>query len=68
MFTAFAGSISGLYMIWTKEVAGDVVQHVGLSLNAILIMMLCAALALRYALARNFLLHRLWALRLYLAR
>ena len=55
-------------MIWTKEVAGDVVQHVGLSVNAILIMMLCAALALRYALARNFLLHRLWALRLYLAR
>lgn len=66
LFTAFVGSISGLYMIWTKEVTGDVVQHVGISVNAILIM-LCAALALRYALARNFRLHRQWALRLYLA-
>jgi len=44
---------------------GDLSQHLGQSLNAVLIMF-CASMALPYALARDFKTHRRWALRLYL--
>ncbi len=65
MLTAFAMSITGLYRIWFRGAVGDLAQHVAISLNAVLIM-LFAALALRYALARDFKTHRRWALRLFL--
>ena len=65
MLTAFTISIAGLYMLWGRGSVGDFSQHLGQSLNAVLIM-LCAAMALRYALARDFKTHRRWALRLYL--
>jgi len=63
--TAFAISIAGLYMTWIRGSVGDLSQHLGSSLMAVLIV-LCAAMALRYALARDFKTHRVWALRLYL--
>ena len=63
--TAFAISIAGLYMTWIRGSVGDVSQHLGSSLMAVLIMV-CAVMALRYALARDFKTHRRWALRLYL--
>jgi tetratricopeptide (TPR) repeat protein len=63
--TAFTISIAGLYMMWVRGSVGDISQHLGQSLNAVLIM-LCAVMALRYALARDFKTHRRWALRLYL--
>jgi tetratricopeptide (TPR) repeat protein len=63
--TAFTISIAGLYMMWVRGSVGDLSQHLGQSLNAVLIM-LCAIMALRYALARDFKTHRRWALRLYL--
>jgi uncharacterized membrane protein len=63
--TAFTISIAGLYMMWIRGSVGDLPQHLGASLMAVLIM-LCAAMALRYALARDFKTHRRWALRLYL--
>jgi hypothetical protein len=63
--TAFAISIAGLYMLWFRGTVGDLAQHLGQSLDAVLIM-LCSALALRYALARNFRTHRRWALRLFM--
>ena len=64
LLTGLITSIAGLYMIWTRDgVVGDLVQHIGISLNAILII-LCSAIALRYALARKFATHRRWALRL----
>jgi tetratricopeptide (TPR) repeat protein len=63
--TAFAISIAGLYMLWFRGTVGDLSQHLGQSLDAILIM-LCAAMALRYALARDFKTHRRWALRLFM--
>ncbi|MGH9500918.1 MAG: DUF2306 domain-containing protein [Terriglobales bacterium] len=63
--TAFSISIAGLYMMWVRGSVGDLPQHLGQSLNALLIM-LCAVMALRYALARDFKTHRRWALRLYL--
>ncbi|MGA7381232.1 MAG: DUF2306 domain-containing protein [Terriglobales bacterium] len=65
MLTAAALSVAGLYMTWIRGSVGDISQHLGSTLNAVLIM-LCAAMALRYALARDFKTHRRWALRLYL--
>jgi len=63
--TAFTISLAGLYMMWVRGSVGDLPQHLGASLMAVLIM-LCASMALRYALARDFKTHRRWALRLYL--
>ncbi len=65
ILTAFSISIAGLYMMWVRGSVGDISQHLGQSLDAVLIM-LCAAMALRYAMARDFKTHRRWALRLYL--
>jgi tetratricopeptide (TPR) repeat protein len=65
LVTAFTISIAGLYMMWGRGTVGDLAQHLGQSLNAVLII-LCAVLALRYAMARDFKTHRRWALRLYL--
>ena len=63
--TAFTISLAGLYMMWFRGTVGDLSQHLGQSLDAVLIM-LCAVLALRYALARDFKTHRRWALRLFM--
>ncbi|MGO9127599.1 MAG: DUF2306 domain-containing protein [Terriglobales bacterium] len=65
MLTAVALSLAGLYMTWIRGSVGDIPQHLGSTMNAVLIW-LCAAMALRYALARDFKTHRRWALRLYL--
>lgn len=58
-------SIIGLYMVWVRGAVGDLSQHLGITLDAILIIVF-AALALRYALARKFAVHRRWALRLFI--
>jgi len=65
MLTAVTLSVAGLYITWIRGSVGDISQHLGSTLNAILIW-LCAAMALRYALARDFKTHRRWALRLFL--
>ena len=65
MVTAFTISLAGLYMTWVRGTVGDLSQHIGQSLDAVLIM-LCAVMALRYALARDFKTHRRWALRLFM--
>ena len=56
---------TGLYMVWFRQGVGDLVQHLGVSLNAVLILS-CAGMSLRYALARQFALHRRWALRMFI--
>lgn len=58
-------SIGGLFMVWGRGTVGDTVQHVGISLDAALIM-LCAARALQHARAGRIANHRRWAMRLYL--
>jgi tetratricopeptide (TPR) repeat protein len=63
--TAFTISIAGLYMMWVRGTVGDLSQHLGNTILAVLIMF-SAVMALRYALARDFKTHRRWALRLYL--
>lgn len=65
LLAVFVTSIAGLYMVWFRKSAGDFVQHLGITLNAILIMTF-AVLALRHALARDLKTHRRWALRLFI--
>ena len=59
-------SIGGLMMVFTRGTIGDLSQHFGIILNAVLILAF-AAMALRHALACRFAEHRRWALRLFLA-
>ncbi|HWY55120.1 MAG TPA: DUF2306 domain-containing protein [Terriglobales bacterium] len=65
MLTACALGMAGFYMTWFRGSVGDLSQHIGGSLGAVVIW-LCAAMALRYAIARDFKTHRRWALRLFL--
>jgi hypothetical protein len=59
-------SLTGLYLVWVKGTVGGFVQHLGTSLNALLILWFAAA-AWRHVAARNFNAHRQWAMRLFLA-
>jgi hypothetical protein len=65
LLSALLLSLGGLYMVWTRNTGGDVWQHLSTSINALLIIG-CGAMALRYAMARQFDRHRRWALRLFL--
>ncbi len=65
MLTAVTLSVAGLYMTWFRGSVGGLSVHLGSTVNAVLIW-LCAGMALRYALARDFKTHRRWALRLFL--
>jgi hypothetical protein len=61
----FVATTAALYMVWFRGTAGDFSQHVGVSLDAVLIMIF-AVLAVRYAIARDLTTHRRWALRLFM--
>lgn len=65
MLTVCATSLVGLYMLWFRGAVGDLVQHLGTSLDAVLILVF-AATAVRYAIARDIATHRRWALRLFM--
>lgn len=58
--------LGGLLLVWTRPALGGLGQHLGISLNACL-MLAFAALAWRAARARRLAAHRAWALRLFLA-
>jgi tetratricopeptide (TPR) repeat protein len=63
---AFTMGLSGLYLLFSgRKVVGDFTQRISFGINGILILV-CAALAWRYAVARDFKTHRRWALRLFL--
>jgi len=63
---AFTQAITGIYLtVSGRRIVGDITQHTISVLGALLIIF-CAALALRYAMARDFTTHRRWALRLFL--
>lgn len=65
MLTALTLSVAGMYMIWIRGSVGGLTPHLGSTVDAVLIW-LCGAMALRYALARDFRTHRRWALRFFL--
>jgi uncharacterized membrane protein len=62
---AMVAALSGLYMMWFRGAVGDLVQHLGTSLNAVLIVA-CAGMTVWRARSRDFSAHRRWALRLFL--
>ncbi|RSZ58172.1 DUF2306 domain-containing protein [Massilia atriviolacea] len=63
---AVVSSLIGLYMVWFRGAVGGLAQHVGISINGVLIV-LCAVFAVQHARAGRIALHRRWALRLFLA-
>lgn len=65
MTTAVATSFAGLYLVWTRGVVGGMAGHLAISLDAILII-LFAAIAVRFAMARQIDRHRRWAMRLFM--
>jgi hypothetical protein len=58
-------AIVGLYMVWSHSSAVRLIQHLGISLDAILIVAF-SILAVRHAIARDLATHRRWALRLFM--
>lgn len=58
-------SIFGLYLVWTRGTVGGLIMHLGISLDAILIITF-SVLALRYAMIRKFDTHLKWAMRLFI--
>ena len=65
MLVAVTVSTAGLYMTWVLHSVGDIYQHIGSSGHALAIW-ICAFMAVRYAIARDFTTHRRWAIRLFL--
>ncbi len=65
LVSALVMSTGGLIMVWTRGTVGGQAQAVAITINALLIMG-CAVMTLRHALARRFDVHRQWALRLFL--
>ena len=63
---AFVISGTGLYLDAARDNIGGTVLEISVSLNGLLIM-ICAVMAWRYALARRFMGHRDWAIRLWLS-
>ncbi len=65
MLTVVMTSVIGLYMIWNRGTVGGVPQYIGISIDAVLIV-LFAGFALHSAIIRDFKKHRRWALRLFM--
>lgn len=63
---AMLASLGGVYLVWVRGTVGDVTQHVGMTMNAALIVF-CGYMAWRAARARDFVQHRRWAMRVFLA-
>jgi len=66
LVTAMATALVGLYMVMTRGTIGDLSQHIAICLNAVLIVMF-GGFAWLAALQRDFVAHRRWVLRLFLA-
>ena len=64
--SAVLAALSGLYMLWWRGAVGDLPQHLGTSLNAVLVLVF-AGLALKRVLQGDIAAHGRWALRLFLA-
>ena len=64
VFAGLALSGAGLYMTWVRSRVGDLPQHIGSSLDAVLIW-LFAGFAIHYAIRRDIAAHRRWALRFF---
>ena len=63
--TAVFITLTGFYLTWVRGSVGGLVGAVAISINGVLIL-LFALIAIRYAMARKFKIHRKWALRLFM--
>lgn len=59
-------ALGGIAMLLTRGTVGGISQQLGTGVNGVVILV-CAAMALRYARARRLDAHRRWALRLFLS-
>ncbi len=65
LLTAVASAVAGIYLIWTRPLFGALITNVATTIDGVLIIVF-AAIALRYAIARDIRTHRRWALRLFM--
>ena len=65
LVAAVLSALAGLYMTWTRSPIGDFISKLGITGDGILIVV-CAFMAVRYAMARRLAEHRRWAMRLFL--
>lgn len=65
VLAAVISAIVGLYMTWARSPIGDNLSRIGISGDGVLII-LCAVLALRFAMTGRIPQHRRWALRLFM--
>jgi hypothetical protein len=63
--TAILVSTAGFTMVWTRGAAGDFIQHLSISIQALYIIFF-AFLSIRYARSRQPAKHRIWTLRLFM--
>jgi hypothetical protein len=66
LVTAITTALIGLWMLMTRGTIGDLPQHVAVCFNALLIVM-SGGFAWLAAVSRDFVAHRRWVLRLFLA-
>ena len=65
MSAAVTASLAGLFLIWSRPLFGPLSNNIATSLDGVLVVTF-AAIALRYAIARDIRTHRRWALRLFM--
>ncbi|UTA46800.1 DUF2306 domain-containing protein [Simiduia sp. 21SJ11W-1] len=65
LLAAVLSALAGLYMTWTRSPIGDALSKIGISGDAILILV-CAYMTVKHAMARRLAEHRRWAMRLFL--
>jgi len=66
IITAIVISVAAIYSIWSREaVISGIVGQIGTSLDGLLII-ICAIMTVRFAMARKIAIHRRWALRLFI--
>jgi uncharacterized membrane protein len=62
---ALASAVGGLYLTWTRSPIGNTLTQLGITGDGLLIIV-CAVMAVRYAMAGNLSQHRRWAMRLFM--
>jgi hypothetical protein len=66
ILTALVISVAAIYSIWSREVIiGGLIGQIATSFNGVLII-ICAIMTVRFAIARKIAIHRRWALRLFI--
>lgn len=65
LVAATISALGGLYMVWTRGTVGDIVSHLTISLDAVLILAF-AGFTIYHAVGRRIAVHQRWAMRLFM--